>query len=86
MKKLSSVEALPEYQLLLIFENKEKRMYDMSQKLVGIFEFLKDVNEFQKVTIINGAPTWILKNPRDEHLCSEIDICPDSAYLESKPV
>jgi len=80
-----SVKVLKDYQLLLRFESGEDRVYDMSSRLNGVFEFLKDYNEFKEVKIINGAPTWFLNYPVPSNICNEIDICPTSAYFDSVP-
>lgn len=85
MKKVKSIEVLEEYKLLLRFENGEDRVYDMSDRLSGVFEYLKDYSEFKAVKVINGAPTWFLNYPVPSNICNEIDICPTSAYLDSVP-
>jgi len=54
---------------------------------VGVFSpLLCPINVLGGVMLRNGAPTWILKNVTEEHLCSEIDICPDAAYVDSYPI
>jgi len=85
MKKVISIEILDEYKLLLKFNNGEKRVYDMSNRLNGVFEHLKDYNEFKAVKVIDGAPTWFLNYTVPSNICREIDICPTSAYLDSVP-
>jgi len=86
MKKVKSIEALQDYKLLLEFENGESRVYDMSNRLTGVFEYLKDYKKFKAVEVIDGAPTWFLNYPVPSNICSEIDICPTSAYLDSVPI
>jgi len=85
MREVKAIAVLNDYKLLLKFDNDEKRIYDMSNKLDGVFEQLKDYNEFSAVKIIDGVPTWFLKHPVPDNICDEIDICPDSAYLDSTP-
>jgi len=85
MRKVKSIDVLEGYKLLLKFENGENRVYDMSNRLNGVFEHLKDYNEFKAVKVIDGAPTWLLNYSVPSHICSEIDICPTSAYLDSVP-
>jgi len=79
MHKILSVVPLSGYKLLVTFENNEKRMYDMSNGLTGVFEYLKDPGNFNTVKVVYGAPTWF--PPKG----LEIDLCPDALYMESIP-
>ena len=83
MREVRKIEVLDNYKLLLKFDNDESKIYDMSEMLDGVFEHLKDYNRFKSVEIINGAPTWFLNGVLVDDVCSEIDICPDSVYLDS---
>jgi len=85
MKEVKAIEIMDGYRLLLEFENNEKRIYDMSNKLSGVFEHLKEYDEFKTVEVIDGVPTWFLPTPTSSRICKEIDICPTSAYLDSIP-
>lgn len=85
-----TVEVLPcdDYTLNVTFDNDEIRIYDMSDKLVGIFEILKDKAKFYEVFIDEvGNIAW----DKDKNIDSEkvwnnrIDICADSVYIDSKP-
>ena len=79
MKEIISVKPLENYQLLLEFDNGEKRKADISHLLEKpVFSFLKNINLFKAVYIEYGAVTW--KNPDG----NEVDICPDKLYMNSK--
>ena len=86
MREVKAIRVLENYKLLLEFDNDEKRIYDMANKLRGVFEHLKDYNEFKRVKIVNGVPTWTLQGYLPDDVCREIDICPDSAYIDSIPL
>ena len=86
MEEVKTIKILEGYRLLLEFENSEKRIYDMSSRLEGVFEQLKDYNEFKAIKIIDGVPTWFINDALPDNFCKEIDICPDSAYLDSIPL
>ena len=79
MREVISAVPLTGYRLLLTFENAEKRLYDMSNELTGVFECLKNPSSFNAVRVIYGAPTWY--SPKG----AQIDICPDALYATSVP-
>ena len=57
--KIKRVVAKPEYRLLVIFSNGEKRVLDMSQYLnKGIFKELKNERYFKKVRPIACGIEW----------------------------
>jgi hypothetical protein len=74
--RIKSVKTGENYQLLLIFENGEKRVFDVSPYLEkGIFKELKSPEMFNSAKVIEGTVQWQ----------NEADFCPDTLYLESKP-
>ena len=81
MNKIIHVTPMENYTLLLEFKTGERRMYDMSSRLTGVFEFLKDYRHFSDVRLTRGAPTWL--NPDDG---MEVDLCPDALYMRSLPL
>ena len=85
MREVKMVEVLNKYRLLLTFDNDESKIYDMSDKLDGVFEHLLDYNRFKNVQVVNGVPTWFLNDIVADDVCKEIDICPLSAYTDSIP-
>ena len=77
MKKIKEVEVLPDYRLLLTFDNKEKRIKDMKPYLdKGVFQKLKDKDFFNQVKISFGTISW----------GEQIDMCADSLYETSEIV
>jgi hypothetical protein len=80
MEKLIRIKdavALEPYKVLLTFTNDEKRVFDATPYLdFGVFTTLKDPAFFSLVRPCMGTITWP----------NEIDLCPDTLYLESTPV
>lgn len=63
-----------EYKLFLEFENKEKRVFDVTPYLnSGVFCQLKNIKIFNSVFIDGGTVMWP----------GEIDIAPETLYDES---
>lgn len=72
-------EVIPndDYELLLTFNNGEKRKFDAHQLLgVKVFAPLKNVSFFKSVKVEFGTVVW----PQD------IDYCPDTLYAQSVPM
>ena len=77
MRGIINVEVLPNYELLLTFDNKVKKIKDMKPYLEqGVFKKLKEEEFFNKVKISFGTISW------DD----DIDMCADSLYEMSKEV
>ncbi len=75
--KVTEVEPLEDYQLLLTFENGEKRIFDMKPYLdKGIFQELKDVKLFNTVRISFDSVEW----------ANEADFDPESLYELGVPI
>ncbi|MCX6153067.1 MAG: DUF2442 domain-containing protein [Candidatus Kapabacteria bacterium] len=73
--KVIKVEYSNEYKLLLEFENREKKIFDVSQFMsIGKFKELHDIQLFKTYRICNGAIEW----------ANEIDLSPDTLYLMSE--
>ena len=77
MMKITEVKVLNNYKLLLLFDNDEKRLLDISQELSGVFEYLTEYENLKKVQLVHGALTWFRAGKM------ELDICPDYAYMNS---
>lgn len=74
MNRIKDVKALDDYQILVTFDNGEKRIKDMKPYLEkGIFKKLKDQEFFKSVKITYGTITW----------GNDIDLCADSIYESS---
>ncbi len=66
-----AVETLPDYHLLLTFENNEKKYFDMNPYLnAPIFQVLKSISLFKQARIDYGTVVW----------SDEIDIAPETLY------
>jgi hypothetical protein len=71
---VKGVKALPNYKLLLTFENDEIRLFDMSPYLdKGIFKELKDSSLFNTVKVNFDSVEW----------ANEADLDPEFLYEES---
>lgn len=74
---VKSVRPLSEYQLLLTFENGEKKIFDMKPYLdKGIYKELKDENKFKTVRISFDSIEW----------CNNADMDPEFLYEKSKKI
>lgn len=72
--RVKSVKPNPDHTITLIFENDEKKVFDMKPYLnKGVFRELKDMKVFNSVKPFLGSIRW--KNGQD--------LCPDTLYLES---
>lgn len=72
---VKDVKPLPDYQLLLEFENNETRIFDMKPYLnKGIFQQLKNIELFNTVKVSFDTIEWD----------NEADLCPEFLYEESK--
>ncbi|HPF16424.1 MAG TPA: DUF2442 domain-containing protein [Thermotogota bacterium] len=69
------VKPLENYQLLLTFENNEKKIFDMKPYLdKGIFSELKDEKKFRSVRVSFDSIEW----------CNQADLDPEFLYDKSK--
>ncbi len=72
---VTEVEPLEDYQLLLTFENGEKRIFDMKPYLdKGVFQELKDKKMFRTVRVCFDSIEW----------SNQADIDPEVLYENSK--
>lgn len=77
MIEVSRVKVSPDHLLLLIFDNGERRCFDMTPYLqYPVFKRLQNPAFFSLARVDYGTVTW----PGD------IDIAPETLYHESKPV
>jgi len=77
IKAIKSVTIMNDFKLLLEFNTEEKRVFDVKPLLdKPVFQPLKDKELFEKVHIIyDYTIAWN----------DEIDMCPDSLYIDSVP-
>ena len=72
---VKTVQANSDYTLSLLFDNGEKRIFDVKPYLDGAgFLELRDMRLFKTVKICDDTIQWI----------HDQDFCPDTLYLESK--
>jgi len=73
--RVINVKPNKDYTLSLEFSNHECKIFDVKPYLeLGIFNELKDLNVFMAVKSALGTVCWP----------NEIDLCPDTLYLDSK--
>jgi hypothetical protein len=71
---LKEVQPISDYQLILTFENREKRQFDMNPYLdKGIFQELRDVSVFNTVRLSFDTIEW----------ANEADLDPEILYKNS---
>ncbi len=71
---IKNVQPTPNYQLILTFENGEKRQFDMNPYLgIGIFKELKDLSIFNSVKVSFDTIEWD----------NEADLDPEVLYNNS---
>ena len=71
-----TVEAMPDYRLLLHFENDESKIFDVMPYIKGTwYSELSDPVYFKTVRISGGTVEWLHGQ----------DLCPDELYEDSIP-
>jgi hypothetical protein len=74
---VKSIKFQHDYYLLLTFENREKRVFDLKPYFEKpVFARLKNANLFKTARVVSGSVEWQ----------GEIDLSYDTLYLESKPI
>jgi len=74
---VSRVYPLDDYRLDLVFENDERRIFDVKPYLQrGIFARLQNRATFQAAQVVAGSVEWP----------GEIDLSYDTLYIESQPI
>lgn len=74
---VKSVRPLDDYRLEVLFENGERRMFDVKPYLQhGVFVRLQNRAAFQSVQVVAGSVEWP----------GEVDLSYDTLYLESEPI
>ena len=73
--RVKSVHPTQDYLLEIVFNNNEKKYFDVKPYLnFGLFSELKDLDLFKTAKAELGTVAWQ----------NGLDICPDTLYLESK--
>ena len=74
--RIAKVKTTDNYNLELTFTNGEVKVFDVKPYLEnGMFNELRDDNQFNSVTCVLGSIKWR----------NGLDICPDTLYEESVP-
>jgi len=78
------------FTLTILFDNGERRIYDMKNTLQGkVFIPLRDIKRFKEVYIDDvGCIAWDIDPNVDSNKVwtNHIDLCPDSCYIYSLPL
>lgn len=75
MNRIKNVQTTDNYEIIVEFENGEKRVKDMKPYLdKGVFKTLKNKDFFNNVKIKFGTVCW----------GEDIELCADSIYEDSK--
>ncbi len=90
-KKIIGVIANDDFTLAISFDNGEKRLFDVRPYLKKgtVFEHLSNIEDFQRVYIDEqNCIAWDIDPTIDsnEVWSNKIDLCPDSCYIDSKPL
>jgi hypothetical protein len=74
--RVQKVKPLPDYQLLLTFDNQEQRRFNMQPYLdKGVFAELKEESLFRSVHVSFDTIEW----------SNGADLCPEVLYDQSTP-
>ncbi len=87
-RKIAAVVPHDDFTLTLIFDDGERRLYDMKPFLKDgtVFKPLKDKTVFSRVYLDeNGAVSWDKDPSVDSRKVwsNKIDLCPDTCYMDS---
>lgn len=89
-KKITSVTANDDYTLTLTFDDGEKRKLDMRADLKeGVFKKIAAMQDFKRVYLNEDHTVcWDIDPKVDSNVVwnNQIDICPDTCYVESVPI
>lgn len=76
-QSIINVQPVPNYLLILTFQNGEKRQFDMKPYLgLGIFRELRDISKFNSVRVSFDSIGWE----------NEADLDPEILYNQSKKI
>lgn len=75
--KVKDVKVLENYELLIIYENGEKKIYDMKPNFkFQVYKQLEDIKLFNTVHSVGETIEWE----------TGIDIAPENLYIDSKSI
>lgn len=86
-KTIVKVEPMADYQLLLEFDNGERRVYDCKPLMHegSVFEALRQEDTFERVYLDDThAVAWDIDPNVDSEMVwsNKLDICPDTCYVD----
>ena len=88
-RKISSVTAQEDFSLSILFDNGERRVFDMKERLKKkAFVPIRDWQRFKTVYIDDsGSIAWDADPAVDSSVVwsNHIDLCPDACYIYSVP-
>ena len=89
-KKITSVKANKDYTLMLIFDNSEKRLFDMKPYLKKgtVFEQFLNFDDFNRVYLDDSNCVCWDKNPKinsEKEWNNKVDLSSDVCYVDSTP-
>lgn len=90
-RRITSVAPNEDLALTLTFDNGERRVYDVSPLVqpASVFAPLLDAKVFQRVYLDeHHCVSWDIDPEVDSNVVwsNKIDLCPDSCYVDSKPL
>lgn len=90
-KRLTAVEANPDFTLTLTYNSTERRLYDMRPVLEsgGVFAAIRKWEDFSRVYVDDThSVAWDIDPTVDSSTVwsNLIDLCPDSCYIDSTPI
>jgi len=79
---VTKVKPLPDYRLLLTFENNEEREFDVKPYLeIGIFSELKDISKFNSVSVKFDTIEWFNGADLDPEILYSDSITPAPQFI-----
>ncbi len=86
-RNIVEVKPKENFTLEITFDNFEKRIYDMSGELSGVFSILENIEKFNEVFIDeSGNIAWDRDKAIDSTIVwyNRIELCRDAVYIKSK--
>jgi len=83
-RRLVDITVDADYTLLLTFDDGERRLYHLANKLTGVLTVLKNERKFNEVFIDSlGNIAWDINNDVDSEVVytNRIDLSADNAYI-----
>ena len=90
-RKITGVKANENFTLTITFDNREKRILDMTPYLLPgtAFEQFNNIVDFRRVYLDDSnVICWDIDPSVDSNVVwsNKVDLCPDTCYVDSVPV